>query len=119
MEFNNKVEKFNYFEKLYWKFTLGILGASIALVFISFAIITAVSDMPDLIVKTIITFLIAAGVNFMLSVIRVFKFSFKISGEKDNIGITRSAMGIVLNPVSFIILYILLLIIALSSCTVT
>ncbi|MFK5883884.1 MAG: hypothetical protein QM489_06010 [Candidatus Izemoplasma sp.] len=112
------VENFNYFEKLFFRITLGLLGASVAAVVLSFVILEQLGDIPKAFINITISMLLASGVNFLISLFRLFKFAFKISGKEGNIGITRTVTSLVLNPVTFIILYILLIILALSSCSV-
>lgn len=118
MEEERMMERFNYFEKLLFKVTLLFLGISVSLVVMFIASFNYLSDIPRLFVNFTVTMLIASGVNFFVSLVRIFKFAFKYSSNDKNIGITRSAVSLLLNPVSFIILYILLIIMALSSCTV-
>lgn len=112
------VERFNYFEKLFFKITVGLFGATVATVILSFVILEQLGEIPKAFFNFVLSMLFASGLNFFVSIFRVFKFAFKISDKKNNIGISRTAIALVLNPVTFIITYILLIILALSSCTV-
>ena len=112
------VQRFNYFEKFFYKITLGLLGASIAIVVLSFVILEQLGDIPKAFINFTVSVLLASGVNFLVSLFRVFRFAFKITDKEGNIGITRTAVSLVLNPVTFIILFLLLIILAFTGCTV-
>lgn len=116
MSIDKNIEKFNYYEKLLFKTTLATLFISIALVFISYGLVARFAEIPDFLFGSIILLLLIAFFNFVLSLIRLFKFIVKVSGKEGSIGITRSVLGIFLNPTSILILMFTLFILALGSC---
>ena len=111
-----KVKKFNYFEKLYFKVTLGIFGTAISLFIFTLASIGQYSSISKLLKNFIISVLLLSAINFFISIYRVIKYTMSISRLENNIGILRSAVSLILSPMSFVILYILVIIIAFSSC---
>ena len=113
-----KVERFNYFEKLFFKVTLGILGLSIFLFFFMLATVEYFSSFGRALFDFTGIVLFATMANFVLSLVRLFKYAFSIGKLENNIGITRTIISLFLSPVAFIILYILVIIMAFASCTV-
>ncbi len=113
-----KVEKFNYFEKLYFRITLGLIGLALLLFIFTMFVATKFDSIPKLLIDFTVVLLFVPAVNFFISIVRVFKYILSISRLDNNIGIVRSAFALLINPISFGILYILIIIMALSSCTV-
>ena len=113
-----KVEKFNYFEKLYLRVTLGILGLSISLFILTMYIVTEFSEIPKSLINFTILILYLSAAGFIMAIVRIIKYIVKISKLDNNIGIARTIVGFFLSPVSFAILFILVIMMSLSSCTV-
>ncbi len=113
-----KVEKFNYFEKLHFKVTLGILGVSIIIIAIIGGIISQAAAIPKLLIDFTTAILYLAIASFLLAIVRVIKYLFKIRKLPNNIGIIRSISALIINPTSIIILFILVILMSLSGCTI-
>ncbi len=112
------VERFNYYEKVYLRFTLGVLGATVFLSIVPFVFIDQISSISKLIANIAVSLMLVVTLNFFYAFIRIVKYARKISNFENNIGIMRSVSSLFLSPVSFTILYILVIIMAFSSCTV-
>lgn len=113
-----KVERFNYFERLFFKITLGILGSAIFLFIFTLATVSQFSVFSKILINITVVLLFMSIINLILTIGRIFKFAFKISKLENNIGILRSASSLLFSPLAFVILYILIIVMALASCTV-
>lgn len=113
-----KVEKFNRFEKLLFKFTLGILGIAISFFIITLIVVTQIYSIPKLLIDLTTSILMVAIANFFLSVIRIFKYIIKISKLENNIGIMRSVISLLISPISVAILLVLIIMMSSSGCTI-
>ena len=113
-----KVEKFNFYEKLYFRVTLAILGIAVSLFIVALFSFQLFTLIPKALINLTVTVLVISGLNFFLAVIRIIKYLINIAKLENNIGILRSAITLIISPISFIILYILLIIMAFSSCSV-
>ena len=113
-----KTVKFNYFEKLYLKLSLGFFGLSISLFIITLFIINQFSSIPKLLINFSASIFMLVTVNFILQIIRLFRFLFKIRKLEDNIGIKRTVISLILSPITAGIIMILLLMMSLASCSI-
>ena len=118
MNNTQKVEKFNHFETLLFKVTLGILGIAISLFIITLVVVTQIYSIPKLLIDITTTILMITIANFFLSIIRIFKYIIKISKLENNIGIMRSVISLLISPISAAILLVLIILISLSGCTI-
>lgn len=113
---DDKIVKFNKFEKLFFRINLGIFGLSIFIYFLYLWLIEQLGPITDLIMSVIFVGMISTVIIFFISVIRIIKYVVTHrSGETSTIW--RSILNIFLSPLSLIIFYILVFITALSSCT--
>ena len=62
-----KVEKFNRFERLLFKVTLGILGITISLFIITLVVVTQIYSIPKLFIDLTTSILMVAIANFFLA----------------------------------------------------
>lgn len=113
-----KVERFNYFEKLFFKITLGILGSAIFLFIFTMATVSQFPVFSKVLINVTVVILFLSAINLILAIGRILKFAIKISKFENNIGILRTASSLLLSPLAFVILYILIIVMALASCTV-
>jgi len=113
-----KVKKFNHFEKLLFKVTLGILGIAISLFIITLVVVTQIYSIPKLLIDLTTSILMIAIANFFLSMVRIFKYLIKISKLENNIGIMRSIISLLISPISAALLLILIIMMSLSGCTI-
>lgn len=112
------VERFNYFEKIYLRFTLAVLGTAVLLSIIPFVFIDQISSISKLIANIAVSLMLVTVLNFFYAFFRIVKYARKISKLENNIGIMRTVSSLFLSPISFVILYILVIIMAFSSCTI-
>jgi len=114
-----KVEKFINTEKLLFKITLILFGSSFFLFAFTFFIIDSFQSFTKSLINITFTLFLISGLHFFINLFRIFKYFIKNDILKNEEGIWRSVLGIVLTPVTFGVLWILMIIISLSSCAVS
>jgi len=113
-----KVARFNYYENLYLKVSYGLLALAISLFIITLIIINQFSSIPKLLIDfTASIFMLVIG-NFILQIIRLFRFLFSIRKIEGNVGIKKTITSLFLSPLTAFIILILLLMMSLSSCSI-
>lgn len=110
--------RFNYFERIFLKISLGLLGTSAALFILMFIFIDRVSDNASEISGVIIILLISSILSFFIAIIRIIKFMFVVSKRNDGSTITKSIITFFTSPIAIIIYYIIIFILAFSSCSI-
>jgi len=118
LEKSNKVEMFIYMEKLLFKLTIFLFGMSILLFILTFVIYSYLEGLVETLYYTVFILFISTGINFCVSLFRILKYSVNIKVLQNENGIWRSLIGLFLNPVTFVILYILLIMISFASCSI-
>lgn len=112
----DRVEKFNKFEKIFFRIEIVIL--IIGILFLT--LFKGLTDQIGAIADTWITvffagwFLIVA--NFFTTVVRIFIYLFNIRKLEGKKSIWRSILVLLLSPIAFMLYYLLIFITAISGC---
>lgn len=111
--------KFNYFEKLFFRIQLGLIGLGFITLGILFASIEILQSVADLIIFLILTMMSLVALNFIISVARIIKYLRRYTDNDNVIGIKRSVTIMLTSPIAFVLYYLILIILALSmaSCS--
>lgn len=112
------VEKFMYFEKLFFKIQLFILGSGLFLWIFFVAIIEKLRSVNELFYFIAYFGIILPGLLFIVSIFRIFKYIIKISKMEGKHNIWRSALAFVFSPLNIGIFYILFIVLTFASCSV-
>lgn len=113
-----KENKFMFFEKLFFRINMSLVGLSIVLVLVMFAFLDRVDYISDIIFNFITIFLLGSLANFFISVGRIIKYLIKYR-EYEDISIKRSVINLVTSPIAVALYWFILIIMALSmaSCS--
>ena len=111
-------KNFNYYESVFLKISLGLLGSSIVLFFLMFVFIDFVTDSTDLFIRLIVFLLLSSLASFLIAIFRIMKYAFKVSRRNDGSTITKSIISFFVSPTALVIYYIMAIILSLSSCSV-
>ncbi len=112
-----KIEKFRYFEKIWNRVTMFLLGLALIFFAIGYISLKALIVIPQLIQDFAEAFFYVYLGYFAFMIARILKFFFVIRplGEKVKIG--KSIRAVILSPVGIVILYLGMLMMALTSCS--
>lgn len=111
-----KIEKFNKFEKIFFRIELSILGVGIFLFTLFSIAIEALGGIADILITVILFSWLAIIVNFIISLVRIFKYLFNVEKFKEETSIWRSVITLFLSPALFGFFYILIIIATFTSC---
>lgn len=114
----NDRKNFNYYESIFLKISLGLLGSSIVLFFLMFVFIDFVTDYPNQLVKILITLLLTSLASFFIAIFRIFKFAIIVSRKNNGSTIIKSVISLFVSPTALIIYYIMIFVLAFSSCSI-
>ena len=107
-----------YFDKLFMRITLAVLGLSFFVFLLMVLLIDYIGKVTDIVLAPVLMMLFTSAVVFFIHVIRFFKYLIKKASLEEGATITRSLLGIVISPVAFGIYYVIIIIIAFASCTI-
>lgn len=107
-----------YFEALFHKITKWLLGLSAIFLTVTVVLQEEIGKIVDLFIIPILVFYVGSIAIFLISIIRIFKFSLSRNKEADDT-VTKTVVNLLLSPITFIIANILLFMVALSSCSVS
>lgn len=110
------VERFMFYEVLFYRIQLSIMGLGIALFALLSAIINSVGDVSNFIVGVIYGGIILPAILFVISVIRIIYYYVKVSKAEGESSIWRSALAFVFSPLNIALYYLILLILIFASC---
>ena len=114
---NNK-KSFNYFEKIFLKISVGLLGLGLSLFILMFIFIDYLSDSASEVANIVVVLLLSSVASFFIAVFRILKFAFVVSKRNDGSTITKSVISFFVSPVAIIVYYIIVIILAFSSCSI-
>jgi hypothetical protein len=112
-----KIEKFKRLEVLYYKMTLSILVLSTTLLIIGYILVKAVQPSPEVIVYLASLILYYHFAHFIMGLSFTTYYLTQIKNKLGKFKILKTITSILLTPISFIIIYIALFLLAVSSCT--
>lgn len=114
---DNKQKNWMYYEKLFAKITLWLLGLSFVFLALTIVFQDQVEKFIDVIMIPILIFYAGSIVIFFLSIIRIIKYS---ASRTKQVGdtVTKSVLNLLLSPITFLIANILLFMVAISSCSI-
>lgn len=114
-----KKRDFLFYDKLFMKITLWSLGVGFVLIGFAVILVNSIREVTDIVLAPVLAMLFVTGALFFIHLIRFFKYLIKGSKLGEAATITRSLLGLLITPVAFAVYYILIIIIAFASCTVT
>lgn len=112
-----KVERFERFEKIFFRIELAILATGIFFLVLFQVAIDSLAFLVDLWMSLFLLGLAATVANFFIAIVRTVKYLFNIRKLSDSPTIWRTALVLILSPLSFMLMYLLIFIAALSSCS--
>lgn len=114
---DNKVTKdWMYFERLLSKITLIVFGLSFLLLGVILLLVEKIGAWAETIMYPIFGLWAASILIFFISAIRIIMFLFK-KNKNEGDTITKSVRNLLLSPIAFLVYYLLIFIVALSSCS--
>lgn len=108
---------FNDYEKIFLWISSGLFGLSILLFFLMFIFIDSLRDVASQVANIIVILLLSSLVSFFTAIFRILRYAFVISHKDSEANITKSVISLVLSPTALIIYYIIIIVIAFSSCS--
>lgn len=112
------LEKFNKFEKIFFKIELVIVFMGIGFFALFSAFIEKLGGFADLFISIFLLSLMVVVLNFVFAFTRIIKFLVFIRKEEGPKTIWRSFLTLLLSPLAFILYYMLIFLSAFSSCGV-
>ncbi len=116
MDTNKK--SFNYFEKIFLKIAIGLLSSGLFLFILMFVFIDYISDSASALANVVVVLLLSSVASFFIAIFRILKFAFVVSRRDDGSTINRSIISFFLSPVAIIVYYIMIFVLAFSSCSI-
>ncbi len=110
--------RFNYFEKIFLRISLGLLGSGIIFFFLMLVFIGSIPDDPNQIIKFILSMLFLSIASFFIAIIRILKYILVVNKRNDGSTITGSIISFFTSPVAIIVYYISFIIMAFASCSI-
>lgn len=117
MEDQSKKERFLFIQSLYAKITLVILVLSIVLVILGYGFVKSITAAPKFIVDLAVVVFYYHIVHFFLGILLVFIYVIAIRRRIGKIRIMKVLGSILFTPISFILAYIAVFLLAVSSCS--
>ena len=116
---DEKVNKFHKFERIYFKIYLIIVGLSIVLIGMIYAMVDTISSIAEFALNIVMISLIYVVGVFFLSIVRTIKY-FSSLKKKGGLGIWRSITIMLTSPIVTAILFIIIFALSLSlaSCLI-
>ncbi|TNF09196.1 MAG: hypothetical protein EP317_01365 [Bacillota bacterium] len=111
-----KVDKFKKYQGLLFKITVSIFVISSALLILGYALVKAVTPAPSVIMYLATAVLYYHFAHFVLSISFVAYYVSQIKNKIGHVKILKSVVSIIFTPISFVIVYIAILLLAFSSC---
>ena len=115
---NDNERNFNYFEKLFLKISLGLVGLGVVLFITMFAIVDILSDIASDFANVVAVLLLASIASFFIAIIRIFKYILIVSKRDEEATITKSIISFFVSPIAIIIYYLMIFILAVTGCTI-
>lgn len=109
-------ERFQDYEKLVLKLSLGMVIVSAFLAALGAYAVHSVQAVPAVIIYFSILFLYAHAPYFIFTLARIVKFFVRIRPHFEGVTIGRSILTVLLTPISAGIAYFAMIFLALSSC---
>ena len=116
MEDNNN--RFNYFEKIFLRISLSLMGTGFVLFILMFVFVDDIREYADEFSSVVAVLLIASFISFFNAIFRILKYIISVSKRNDGSTIKGSIISFFTSPVAIIIYYIMMIVIAFSSCTI-
>ena len=116
MDQHAKIEKFKKFESVLFKITVSIAVLSIILVILGYALVKAVTPAPEVIIYFATIILYYHFAHFVLSFSFIVYYMAKIRNKLGKFKILKSIVSFLFTPISFIIIYTAIFLLAVSSC---
>jgi len=116
MEEHPKVKKFKKLEILYFRVTLSILVLSTILLVIGYMLVQAVQPSPEVIVYLASLILYYHFAHFIMGLSFTTYYMTRIKNKLGKFKILRTLASVLLTPISFIVIYIAVFLLAVSSC---
>lgn len=114
----DKVSRFMHFEHLLFRIDLFILGVALFILTFFLALIEQIRDLESTFEFLFFFGMFLPAVKFVISIIRVLKYYFKIRHEEGRMSIWRSGLSLLISPLSFAIFWFIFILLAFASCTV-
>jgi len=109
-------ERFQYVEKVFFRFVLVVTVLSALLCLLAYIASQVVFVVPAAITAVTGMLIYVHGANFLFGFLRVIKFLVSIMKLKRNVSIGRSLLAMVVSPVVGFAVYIAFFIMALTGC---
>jgi len=111
-----KVEKFKRFEGILFKITVSIFVASVILAILGYALVKAVTPAPEVLIYFATIVLYYHFAHFVLSFSFIVYYMAKIRNKLGRFKILKSIVSFLFTPISFIVIYTAIFLLAVSSC---
>ena len=111
-------KSFNYFEKIFLKISIGLLGLGLSLFILMFIFIDSLSDSASEVANIVVVLLLSSVASFFIAIIRILKFAFVVSKRNDGSTITKSVISFFVSPAAIIVYFTIIFILAFSSCSI-
>ena len=116
MEQKTKLQKFQYYEKIYGRMTISLIVLSSLLLVLGYALVKSVTPAPMVLIYFTTGIFYYHFVHFALGFTFVGYYLTKIRQKFGKTKILRSIVSILFTPISFIIIYTAVFLITISSC---
>ncbi len=111
------IERFKKSEMLYFHLTWVMVIMSIILLAFGYIALKFTFPAPAIIVEGALILLYSHAIHFIYGIYRLFYFRIKIKRQKTDIKIFRSIISMLLSPISAIVLYTAIIMLAFSGCS--
>lgn len=115
----DKVNRFNRFEKLFLRIHLSILGFGLLLLGVAFATLDSVDSIAKTFVHVVYGLLYVVMIQFVISIVRLFKYLFGFKNVEEKPTIRRTIIIILTSPISLGVFFFLTFVMSLSLATCT
>jgi len=111
-----KAAKFNKFEKIFVRIELGIALIGVLLFILFNAAMEVIGYFADAVISFLLFLWVVIILNFIISIVRIFKYLFSKAEFKKETSIWRSIITFFTSPIVFALVYLLIFIASISGC---
>lgn len=112
------IKDFNYYEKLFLRITLILIGIGFTLIGLLLLLADYIDTIASGITGLVVILLFSSYGVFFLSIIRIVKYVFSVKKRNAGSTIKQSIITLLISPIAILVYYAIIFILSISSCTI-
>ncbi|TVP84481.1 MAG: hypothetical protein EA375_06620 [Acholeplasmataceae bacterium] len=119
MEGQEGLQTYEKRQRLYLIITLSMIGLNGVLIGLGYLLIRLGERAPEALLNVMMGFMIYHGIHFLYGIIAIIHFFKRVKHRFAQARIFKTILGVVLSPVSFILCYAAVFLLALTRCSIS